>query len=468
MIGTGYGDHVTGGQLSRPPKVNVARPQARDTDVRRQLHEAALWVALVAAGLVLTAVAVHLHARIGSAAAPFTGAYRAKLRLGSLLAPAVAATGVIAVRSRVADRLGWGQLLVVAYLATLWWALALALVDGGNGLASPITAPSEYLVDVASIHGDPVGFLHDFVHRALPGAGQLSIASRTHPPAPVLLLWALTRVGITSPEALGLIVTLVGCLHVPLVAVSVRSLCHEPTARRLMPLLVLAPYAVWLAVSMDAVTLTLGAGLVALGVIGSEPGRSRWWALASGLVLGVAALFNYAAAWLGITVLAVNFVRRRPVLNLLAGVGALVPLALISLAGFSWIDGLSAARADFSVRVGPQRSWLLWVALDVLLLLIACGPAVIRAARRIRTTPGWPFLAGAGLAVVFALASGLARGEVERSWLAFYPWLLIPAVAPWRRPASPGDPDSTPPPVLLLGLGAAGAIVVESLLRTTW
>ena len=453
-------------QQPAPAPTAVAAPEPDDR--RRQLREAGAWAGLVVLGLLLTAVAVHAHARVGSAAAPFTGAYRAKIRLGSPLAPAVAVTAVLAVRSRLTDRLSWRWLLVIGYLAAAGWALSLALVDGGNGLASPITAPTEYLQDVASVHGDPLAFLDTFTRRAAPGPGQFSVATRTHPPAPVLLLWVLTRVGITSPEALGLLLTLAGCLHVPFIAVSVRSLCHEAAGRALLPLLVLAPYAVWLAVSMDAVTLSLGAGLVALGVVGSEPGRSRWWALDAGLVLGVAAMFNYAAAWLGFTVLAVNFVRRRPLLNVIAAVGAMVPLALATLAGFSWLDGLAAARDDFSVRGGPQRSWLLWVALDLLLLLIACGPAVVRASRRLRTTPGWPFLAGAGLAIVFALASGLSRGEVERSWLAFFPWLLVAAVAPLHRPAGPGEPEAAPTPVLLLGLGAAGAIVVQAALRTTW
>ena len=49
----------------------------------------------------------------------------------------------------------------------------------------------------------------------------------------------------------------------------------------------------------------------------------------------------------------------------------------------------------------------------VLLLAIACGPALLRALRRVRTTPGLPFLVGAGLAVGFAVVSGLSRGEVE-------------------------------------------------------
>ncbi len=76
---------------------------------------------------------------------------------------------------------------------------------------------------------------------------------------------------------------------------------------------------------MDAIVLLLAAGFVTLGVVGSEPGRSPLWALASGLVLGCDAMLNYAVAWLGVSVVAVYFVRRRPLLNVFTGVGALVP-----------------------------------------------------------------------------------------------------------------------------------------------
>jgi len=44
----------------------------------------------------------------------------------------------------------------------------------------------------------------------------------------------------------------------------------------------------------------------------------------------------------------------------------------------------------------------------------------------------------------------------------------VAAVAPLHRPAGPGEPEAAPTPVLLLGLGAAGAIVVQAALRTTW
>jgi hypothetical protein len=368
-----------------------------------------------------------------------------------------------AVRAGVLERLRWPVLLGAAYVAAVWWALSLALVDGGNGLASPMTAPTEYLRDVPAVGSDPVGFVRGFVGHA----DSYSVATRTHPPAPVLLLWVLDRLGIDQPQTLGLLITLLGCAYLPLVAIAVRSLCHETAARRLLPVLVLAPYAVWLSVSMDAVTLLLAAGFVCCGVLASERGRTAWWAVPCGLLLGSAALFNYAVAWLGVSVIATYFVRRRPLLNVYTGAAALVPLALFRLWGFTWPNGLTAAQTDFSDRVGPERSWALWAALDVLLLLMAAGPPLLRALRRVRLTPGWPFLVGAGLAVVFAVASGLSRGEVERSWLPFFPWLLVPAVAPARRPA-PGEPDAGPTPYLLVAVGAAGAIVIEAVLRTTW
>jgi hypothetical protein len=431
----------------------------------RQAREVLIWAGLVAVGLALTAIAVAVNARVGSPGAPFTGRFRFKVSVGSLLAPATAVTVLAAVRTGVVDRLRWAVLVGASYLAALWWAMSLALVDGGNGFAAPIASTSEYLRDVPAVGSHPGHFLSTFVAQA----PHYSVATRTHPPGPVLLLWFLGKLGIHRPEVIGIVLTVLACAYVPLLAVAVRSLCHETAARRLLPILVLAPYAVWLAVSMDAIVLLLAAAFVTLGVVGSEPRRSPLWALGSGLVLGVDAMLNYAVAWLGVSVVAVYFVRRRPLLNVFTGVGALVPLLVFWIAGFTWTSGLSEAQRDFSLRVGPHRSWLLWALLDLLLLLIACGPPLIRALKRLHLTPGWPFVVGAGLAVVFAILSGLSRGEVERSWLAFYPFLLIPAVAPAVRPPTRGPGiDAGPVPFWPVAIGAAGAIVIEAVLRTTW
>lgn len=423
----------------------------------RRATDALAWLLLGVTGIALTILAREVGMRVGVPGAPFTGEYRFKVEVGTVLAPAVAVAVLAATRAGLFERLGWRRLLLLSWLAALAWALALAVVDGGNGLAFPIANPDEYLRDVPAVGDDPVGYVRDFVREA-PG---YSVATRNHPPAPVLLLWLLGKLGVTRPSLIGLVVTALGCLHVPAVAVAVRSLCGEVATRRLLPVLVLAPYAVWVAVSMDGVTAALTALFVALGVVASEPGRTPRWAISSSVALGIASLFSYSVGWLAAIPLVVCFLRRRATTIAFIGTGALVPLALARIVGFDWPAGLTVAQADWSVRIGPHRSWLLWAVLDLVVLVIACGPHVVTAARRIRRTPGWPFLIGAGIGVGFAIGSGLARGEVERSWLPFFPWLLVPVT---------GDDEGEParPSLLLLALGAAAAVVLESVLRSAW
>ena len=426
---------------------------------RLEVLDAVRWALLVAAGLALTALAVATDLRVGEPGAPFTGAYRFKVEIGTVLAPGVAVSVLVAVRAGATERASWRLLLLLAYVAAAAWAISLALVDGGNGLASPVDSPNEYLADVPAVGDHPGAFVRDFV----PNVEGYSVATRTHPPAPVLLLWLFNRLGVTRPLTLGVLLTLIGCASVPFVAVAVRSVCGELAARRLLPVLVLAPYAVWVAVSMDAVAAALAAASVAVGVLASEPGRRPRWALSAGVLLGVAALFSYAIGWLAAIPIAVCFVRRRGTTIALMGAGALGPLLIARAMGFVWPDGLTAAQADWSIRIGPHRSWLLWAFLDLLLLLVACGPVVVTAARRIRRTPGWPFLLGAAIGIGFAVGSGLARGEVERSWLPFFPWLLVPVTAPDEPGGAPNKA-----PLLLVLLGAVGAVVIESVLRSAW
>jgi len=430
-------------------------------------RDARTWLLLVGTGALAVVVLRLLDVPLGVASPPFAGSWEPRVGPVSLAAPAVAAAVLAAVRAGLHERLPWRPLLGAAWVAAAAWALALALVDGTAGLADPLTAPDEHLADVPRVEG-PAAFLRDFVA----AADEHTVATRQHPPGPVLLLWGLQRVGLEDPAAVGVVVVAAGTASVPLLGVAVRSLCGELAARRLLPVLVLAPYALWLAVSLDAVVLALAAAFVTAGVLASEHGR-RWpgrtaLAALAGLLLGVAALLGYSVAWLGISVLAVYFVRRRALLNLVTGASALVPLALAQLAGFVWADGLTAAQRDFSLRVEPERPFAVWAGLNLLLLLVAAGPALVRAARGVRRTPGWPFLVGAAGAVAFATVSGLARGEVERSWLPFFPFLLVAAVAPARRPAAPGDPESSPTPVLLVALGAVTAVVLQAVLRSDW
>jgi methylthioxylose transferase len=447
---------------------------------RHSWRDVAVWALLAAAAVLLTRVAVAAGglADDGSAA-PLAGRWDPRVGPATLLAPLVAVAVLVAVRRGVTARLRWRPLLVAGYLAALVWSLALALTDGRAGLVDPLAAPGQYLADAQLAAQDPGGFLRHFLD---PGSG-LSVTTRTHPPLPVLLLAGLRAVGLSGP-GLGLLITAVGCLAVPLVAVAVRSLCHEAAGRALLPLLVLAPWALWTAVSMDAVVAALCAAALACGVIGCEHGRRGWWqtgwALGAGVLLGVAVLFSYAVAWLAVSLLAIYFARRTWLLGPVTALGALLPLALVSAQGFSWAAGLTSAHQAL-LQATPDGRWWGWAAADVAVLLLACGPALVASARGIRRTPGWPFLVGAGLAVGFSVLSGLARGDVERSWLPLFPWLVVAAVAPHVRPparAVPGPPSggAAAPPVvvasgvspLALAVGAAVACVVAALVRSPW
>jgi hypothetical protein len=421
------------------------------------------WALLVLAGVVVSWLAVRYRAPLGTAAAPFLGSYRLLVRPVTALAPAVGAGLLVAVARGYLDRAGWWVVQLVGYCTALAWALSLALVDGWGGLTRALLSDDSYLTDVADVGDDPLGYLASFTDRP----AEHSNATRGHPPGPVLLLWALHRLGVTSHPGLGLLVTAIGAAAVPLVLSAVRSVCGEAAARKYLPVLALAPYAIWLAVSVDAVVATLGAAMVVAGVRASDRTRSgpraAGWAALSGALLGLAALLSYAAAWLGLSVVCLYFARRRPFLNLATGLGALVPVLAADLAGFGWVDGLLTARDDYAARIEPHRSVLWWSGLSLVVLLLAAGPPLMASLRKLRNTPGWPFLVGAGAAVAFSLVAGLARGGVEHAWLPFFPWLTVAAVAPEQQAGPP-----PPAPLLLAGAGAVVAIALAAVLATPW
>jgi len=429
----------------------------------REWLDAAGWLAIAVVGLALTGLAVHGGVQLGTASAPFLGRYRLQIGPASLLAPAVAA-GVLVVTVRGwVNRLRWGPVLLVGYAAAMLWGLSLALVDGTTGLTRALDSPEDYFADLDAVGDKPLEFVRHFTDHA----AEHSVATRGHPPGPVLLLWSLHRLGVTDRLALGLVLTALGALTVPLVLAAVRNACGETAARHYLPVLTLAPYAVWMVVSVDGVVAVLGAATLAAGVRASARDCTGWraagWAVVAGLLAGTAALFSYAAPWLGLSVVFGYFARRRPFLNLGTGLAALVPILGAQLLGFRWVDGLLAAHSDYASRVEPYRSVVWWSGISLVALVLAVGPPLFASLRKVRNTPGWPFLVGAGAAVVFAVLAGLARGGVEHAWLPFFPWLTVAAVAPERQ----GGPPA-PAPLLLAGLGAVVAVVVEAVLATPW
>ncbi len=429
----------------------------------RERRDALRWAVLGLLGLALAALAVQLDARLGTASAPFLGRYKIRVGPGSVLAPLVAAALLWFASHGALQRRSWREIQLFGYTGGLTWAIALALVDGWSGLTKALGSPEEYLGDVRRVGDDPLGYLRHFTA----DASAHSVASRGHPPGPVMFLWLADRIGVDNHVVLGFFITALSALTIPLVLSAVRDSVGEAAARRYLPVLVLAPYAIWVAVSLDGLVATLGAAAIVAGLRASRTRVRGWaasgWALTAGLLTGVAALFSYSAPWLGLSIVCVYFARRRAFLNVVSGLGALAPVLGAQLLGFGWADGLVAAETDYANRVAPYRSVLWWSAISVVVLLLATGPAIVASARKLRNTAAWPFLVGAGAAVVFSIAAGLARGGVEHAWLPFFPWLTVAAVAP-EKPAG----ELPPTPLLLTAVGAASAIVIEALLITPW
>jgi len=354
-------------------------------------------------------------------------------------------------------------LLAASYGAGLAWAIALAVADGAAGLTRSMLDPDNYLSDINSVGNDPLGYVRHFTQ----DVRAHSVSARGHPPAAVLLLWSLYRLGLTNHLVLALLITAAGVLTIPLVLVSVREVGGEAPARGYAPVLILAPYAIWVAVSMDVFVAVLGAAMVAAGVRASSPRRTGWrafvWSATAGALLGIAALFSYAAPWLGLSLVCLYFARRRPFLNVGTGLGALAPIVLADRLGFAWLTGLAEARDDYVSRIEPYRSVLWWSLISLVVLLVAAGPPLYASIRKLRNTPGWPFLVGAATAVLVSVLAGIARGGVEHAWLPFFPWLTVAAVAPER----PGGVD-VPPPLMLVGVGALAAVNIEAVLATPW
>jgi hypothetical protein len=238
----------------------------------------------------------------------------------------------------------------------------------------------------------------------------------------------------------------------------------EAAARRAAPALAILPAAIWSGTSVDAVFAALVAVGLALAVAAAvAPAGARPRALAAGLVLGTALLGTYGAVPLVLVAAALVVALagwRAPRLLALVGGGAAVPLLVAAGAGFWWPAGLVATRAAYWSGIGAERpGWYLTLAGNPGALALALGPAVAVGLATTARAAGGPvtrdrLLPGAVLvAVVLTDLSQLARGEVERIWLPFVPWLAL---------AAPGDRRGW------LGAQVGVALLLQSVLVSPW
>jgi methylthioxylose transferase len=414
----------------------------------------ALWAALIAGGWAWGSALNDSGAVIGLGAPPLHGDWILDLDWAVLLPVGVALAVVAA--APLARTISWRALIAGSALGSVVWAVALALTAGSDGLVGPLVNSNEYLASVP-LAGSPGEFLDTFTERI----GDYTTHVRSHPPGLVLALLGLEEIGLGGPWPLAIGTLAIAGSAVPAGLVAMRAVAGEAAARRAAPYLILVPGAVWIATSADALLMGVGAWAVALGVfaITSSGRRSDVLGVASGLAFAAAALLSYGAILLGAIPLAVAVVRRRARPFALAGLGfAAVMLALLA-AGFWWVDGFFAIREQYLGSVQQTRPYDFFLLNNLGAFALAAGPALALGLALLRDRATWLLVGGAAAAVVAADLSGMSKGEVERIWLPFLPWILL---------ATSALPDRRVPLRGLLASQAALGIAIEVGVRTPW
>ena len=383
--------------------------------------------------------------------------------------PAVLVALLVALRGpAVAQRLSWRPLLVVAFVASWSWTLALALVDGWfRGVVERLGTVTEYLQEVPRTPSVS-DFLLTFADRivAFQPTSLVTHASG-HPPAATLVYVLLDHAGFPGGGYAGMLTLTLGASSVVAVALTLSALAGPDVARRYLPFGVLFPGAVWVGVSADGLFAAVFAWGVALLALGAA--RRTWpglvLSLAGGLVLGLSLFFSYGLAAGGLVPVVAVLITRRVVPLVLAAVGVAVVVGLFARAGFWWLDGYELVKVRYyqPTEYGLLRPYGYWVWANFASTALALGPAVVAGMRRVAWRPRAAplavvaLVAAAVVAVLAADVSGLSKAETERIWLPFGTWMVAATALLPRTSAR----------AWLLGQ-AALALVVNHFLLTTW
>ena len=408
------------------------------------------WAAVVVVALAWGTFAV-ADDGVALRAAPLMGHWRAHggpAVVGAVLLGA----GLVAAGPSIAARAPWRAVPWGAGLAAAGWATVLAAADGWYRVTEPLTTRHEYEPFAAGI--TDVG---SFVDGFTDGLRTFPVHVQGHPPGPVVLAWALDRAGLGGAGWLAALALAGWGVAVAAALVAARSVAGERAARRAAPALALLPGAVWAGTSLDALFAGITAAAAALAVL-AVTRRSARLAGTAGLAAGTALLFTYGAvAVLAVPVLAGAALlaagRRaehgngssdaagavplpavdRVTLVAWAAAGTSAVLGLAAAAGFWWPAGLAATGDAYWAGIGSRRpGGYLTLVGNPAALALATGPAVAAglAVTLGRARAAWrPALlpAAALAAVLVADLSQMSRGETERIWLPFVPWLALAA-----------------------------------------
>ncbi len=390
-------------------------------------------------------------------------------RLGVGTVPAVVIGALACWRAvSLAESLTWGRLLLTSYAAGLAWMLALAFVDGEDGVGVILQTKYEYL-QVAREVDDLPATLSVYVDRIPFSAGPERWPPHLagHPPGALTFYVLLARLGLGGGFAAGIVTTLFAASTAVAVLVALRTLGAESAARRAAPFLVVGPAAIWQCVSADGMFAAVAAwGLATLAVASTR--RSLAWSVVAGLLLGAGVMMSYGLPLLGLLALAVLWLGGswRPLLP--AALAALAVVLVFAAYGFSWWEAFGVLHDRYWDGVARNRPAAYWMWGNFAALAFSAGPmlgaglaragASARSLFREAETRVVLVLAGAALAIVTtADLSRMSKGEVERIWLPFAPWLLISTAFLPRRWRAAG-----------VVVQVVSALVVQHLLKPDW
>lgn len=391
--------------------------------------------------------------RMSLHAPPLFGRFRfeATWRLAAAVAFAIL---VVSLWDRAARRLPWRGVVVAVIGAAFLWSALLAFEDGAAAIGAPLESPFEYLSTARSIDS-PTELVATFTQRL----SSYPVHVQGHPPGFVLLLYMLERTGFGGPEPAAVLIMLAGASAGGAALIALRAFGGEERARAAAPFMVLAPAAIWIATSADGLyagVATWAVTLFALSVR-RRGGSGDGLALGAGVVAGAALFLSYGVAALAPLPVVIAFVTRRVRPLVLMGAGVVLVGAVAAAAGFWWFDGLAATTMRYQLGAASGRPGGYFALANLAAFCIALGPAVPAGMGHLRDRFVWVLVGGALIAVVAADASGLSKGEVERIWLPFAPWLLVAACAlggSARR--------------VWLGIQATLAIMVQVWVQTPW
>ena len=372
------------------------------------------------------------------------------------------AGAVVAWGPSLAATLPWRRLLAASWAAASAWTLSLALVDGWErGVVERLTSTEEYLHDVPRVGSvqEMLATFADHILTAQPVHWTTHVGA--HPPGVFLVYVALNRVGLGGGGAAGVVTVLVGASACVAVAVTLRALGAEDVARRALPFGVLLPGAVWVGVSADgmfAAVLAWGVALLAVGAA-ADGLHGDAASLCCGVLLGHTLYLSYGLVLGLLLPAAVTASARRWRAAAFAGLGAALVVGGFTAAGFWWLTGFDRVRVIYGASIAASRPYSYFVWANLAAFSFAVGPAVYAGVRRLavapRALPGALLVAAALAAVVVADLTGLSKAEVERIWLPFAVWLVVPCAL-------------LPRPRLWLAAQAALALAVNHLLLTVW